>query len=134
MNGTGVTVGTGEGDAAIATGVASTTVGVTANGFAGMAGSLYVSVQRFVSPGDAGFEIAALALLAVIIGGVGSMWGACVGAAVVILTRDYLGGYVAGRASLLLGILFVAAVYLLPRGIAGVRARWPVRARAGAQA
>jgi branched-chain amino acid transport system permease protein len=99
-----------------------------------MAGSLYVSVQRFVSPGDAGFEIAALALLAVIIGGVGSMWGACVGAAVVIVTRDYLGGYVAGRAPLLLGILFVAAVYLLPRGIAGVRARWPARERAGARA
>jgi branched-chain amino acid transport system permease protein len=60
------------------------------------------------------------------------MWGACVGAAVVIYTRDYLGGYVAGRAPLLLGILFVAAVYLLPRGISGVR-RWrPVRARAEA--
>jgi branched-chain amino acid transport system permease protein len=105
-----------------------------AGALAGMAGSLYVSVQRFVSPGDAGFEIAALALLAVIIGGVGSMWGACVGAAVVIVTRDYLGGYVAGRAPLLLGILFVAAVYLLPRGIAGVRARWPARERAGARA
>jgi branched-chain amino acid transport system permease protein len=103
-----------------------------AGALAGLAGSLYVSVQRFVSPGDASFEVAALALLAVILGGVGSMWGACVGAAVVIYTRDYLGGYVAGRAPLLLGILFVAAVYLLPRGISGVR-RWrPVRARAEA--
>jgi branched-chain amino acid transport system permease protein len=105
-----------------------------AGALAGMAGSLFVSVQRFVSPGDAGFEVAALALLAVIIGGVGSMWGACVGAAVVIVTRDYLGGYVAGRAPLLLGILFVVAVYLLPRGIAGMRARWPRRADAGARA
>ena len=103
-----------------------------AGALAGAAGSLQVSVQRFVSPADAGFEVAALALLAVIIGGVGSMWGACVGAAVVIVTRDYLGGYVAGRSMLLLGILFVLAVYLLPRGIAGVR-RWsPRRAEAAA--
>jgi branched-chain amino acid transport system permease protein len=47
------------------------------------------------------------------------MWGACLGAALVILTRDYLGGMLAGRGPLLLGILFVVTVYLLPRGIAG---------------
>lgn len=94
-----------------------------AGALAGMAGSLFTSVQRFISPGDMGFEVAALALLAVIIGGVGSMWGAVAGAAVVVLTRDYLGGYVAGHAPLLLGILFVTAVYLLPRGIAGLQLR-----------
>lgn len=105
-----------------------------AGALAGAAGSLYVSVQRFVSPGDAGFEVGALALLAVIVGGVGSMWGAVLGAAVVILTRDYVGGYVAGHALLLLGILFVTAVYLLPRGIAGVRLRRPARSTAGARA
>ncbi|MFF3209636.1 branched-chain amino acid ABC transporter permease [Streptomyces sp. NPDC002886] len=94
-----------------------------AGALAGVAGALWVSVQRFVSPGDAGFEIAALALLAVVIGGSGSMWGACAGAALVWLTRDYLGNLeaVAGRGPLLLGLLFVIAVYALPRGLAGVR-------------
>jgi len=92
---------------------------VIAGAVAGAAGSLWATSQRFVSPGDLGFEIAALALLAVIIGGVGSMWGACLGAALVILTRDYFGGMLAGRGPLLLGILFVVTVYLLPRGIAG---------------
>jgi len=86
---------------------------------AGAAGSLWTSAQRFVAPGDMGFQVAALALLAVIIGGLGSMWGSCVGAALVVLTRDYLGGYVAGHGPLLLGILFVLVVYLLPRGLAG---------------
>lgn len=99
-----------------------------AGALAGVAGALFTSVQRFVSPGDMGFEVAALALLAVIIGGVGSMWGAVAGAAVVILTRDYIGGYVAGHATLLLGALFVIAVYVLPRGIAGLtRWRRPLR-------
>lgn len=94
-----------------------------AGALAGVAGALWVSVQRFVSPADAGFEIAALALLAVVIGGSGSMWGACAGAALVWLTRDYLGNLeaVAGRGPLLLGLFFVAAVYTLPRGLAGVR-------------
>jgi branched-chain amino acid transport system permease protein len=92
---------------------------VVAGAVAAVAGSLWTSAQRFVAPGDMGFDVAALALLAVIIGGVGSMWGACVGAALVILTRDYLGGMVAGRGPLLLGILFVLTVYLLPRGISG---------------
>lgn len=88
---------------------------------AGAAGSLWTSAQRFVAPGDMGFEVAALALLAVVIGGLGSMWGSVVGAALVILTRDYVGGYVAGHGTLLLGVLFVVAVYALPRGLAGAR-------------
>lgn len=94
-----------------------------AGALAGAAGALWVSVQRFVSPGDAGFEVASLALLAVVIGGSGSMWGACAGAALVWLTRDYLGNLemFAGRGPLLLGLLFVLAVYTLPRGLAGVR-------------
>ncbi|MGW7439153.1 branched-chain amino acid ABC transporter permease [Streptomyces sp. NPDC054849] len=99
------------------------TVYCGAAALAGAAGSLWVSVQRFVSPGDAGFEIAALALLAVVIGGAGSMRGTCAAAALIWLTRDYLGNLeaVAGRGPLLLGLLFVIAVYTLPRGLAGVR-------------
>lgn len=104
---------------------------VIAGAVAGAAGSLWASAQRFVAPGDLGFEVAALALLAVIVGGVGSMWGACLGAAVVILTRDYLGGNLAGHGPLLLGVLFVLAVYLLPRGISGGLRQWRRRDPAG---
>lgn len=97
---------------------------VIAGGLAALAGSLWASSQRFVAPGDMGFHIAALALLCVIVGGVGSMWGACLGALVVIFTRDYLGQMGFGSGTLLLGILFVLAVYLLPRGIAGGPRQW----------
>lgn len=97
---------------------------VYAGGLAALAGSLWVSAQRFVAPGDMGFEVAALALLAVIVGGVGSMWGACLGAGLVIFTQDYFGHLVSGHSPLLLGALFVLAVYLLPKGIAGGRAQW----------
>ena len=101
-----------------------------AGAVAGAAGSLYTSAQRFIAPGDMGFQVAALALLAVIIGGLGSMWGSVLGAALVVLTRDYLGGKTDGHGTLLLGALFIAAVYLLPRGVAGLttRRRKPVTA------
>jgi len=94
-----------------------------AGAVAGVAGSLWASAQQFVSPGDMGFEVAALALLAVAIGGLGSMWGSCVGAAMVVITQDYIGGFLAGYSTLLLGVLFVLVVYLLPRGVSGVSLR-----------
>lgn len=97
---------------------------VWAGGLAALAGSLWTSSQRFVAPGDLGFEVSALALLAVIVGGLGSMWGACLGALLVVFTKDYLGQLFSGHAPLLLGVLFVVTVYLLPKGIAGGRAQW----------
>jgi branched-chain amino acid transport system permease protein len=98
-----------------------------AGGLAGAAGALWVSTQRYVSPGDVGFTVSALALIAVVLGGIGSMWGAVAGMALVVFTREYLGGQLsgawAGRGALLLGVVFVLAVYLLPKGFAGLRRR-----------
>ena len=86
-----------------------------------MAGSLLVAQQRLVTPADLGFATASFALLAVIIGGAGSLWGACLGAALVIVIRDALGPSLDGHGTLVLGVVFVLVVYLLPRGAAGLR-------------
>lgn len=94
---------------------------VAAGTVAGLAGGLLATQQRLVTPADLGFTTAALALLAVIIGGAGRLWGACVGAALVIYVRDSLGPSLDGHGPLVLGIVFVLVVYLLPRGVAGVR-------------
>jgi len=95
-----------------------------AGGLAGAAGALWIAVERFVAPSDLGFTVSAMALIAVVIGGTGSMWGALAGTAVVVVVRDYVGnelqGDLAGHGTLLLGVVFVLAVYLLPRGLAGV--------------
>ena len=93
---------------------------VVAGGFAGLAGSLWLTQLRFVSPADAGFTTSALALLCVIIGGRGSLWGAFAAAAAVIMVRDELGTVIGGRGPLVLGLAFIAAVYLLPRGLSGL--------------
>ena len=94
---------------------------VIAGAVAGAAGSLWVVQARFVSPADLAFEVSALALLAVVIGGRGSLWGAVLGAAVVFYIRDEIGPELGGRGPLLLGVVFIAAVFLLPRGFAGIR-------------
>lgn len=101
-----------------------------AGGIAGAAGTAWVAQTQFISPGDLGFDMAAFALLSVVLGGAGSLWGPVVGAALVIFVRDWLGGYIEGRGTLLLGIVFVIGVYLLPKGVAGIR--WhPMRRKPG---
>jgi branched-chain amino acid transport system permease protein len=100
---------------------------------AGAAGSLWVAQARFVSPADLSFEISAMALLAVVLGGRGSLWGAAFGAALVVLVRDELSPQLGGRGPLVLGLVFIVAVYLLPRGFAGLRLPRPARRREGAR-
>ncbi|WP_329035801.1 ABC transporter permease [Streptomyces sp. NBC_01725] len=96
---------------------------IGAGALAGVGGSVMVTVQQYLSPADVGFEIAAFALLAAVIGGGTSVIGALIGAGLIVSTRDWVAGSWPGHGHLLLGVLFVAAVYLLPRGLAGLRAR-----------
>jgi branched-chain amino acid transport system permease protein len=93
---------------------------VLAGAIAGVAGSLLVTVQEYVSPADFGFDTAALLLLAVVIGGAESLGGAIAGTAVIIAVRDWLSGLLPGQAPILLGMLFVLTAYLLPRGLRGL--------------
>lgn len=116
---------------------------VTAGAVAGVAGSLLVTVQQYVSPADFAFDISALLLLGVVIGGVASIGGALAGTALVVAVRDWLAGLLPGHTPLLLGGLFVLTAYLFPRGVVHVRADLatllrsrirPVAARPGASA
>jgi branched-chain amino acid transport system permease protein len=100
---------------------------------AGAAGWIMVAqLPRFVAPSQLGFHMAALILLAVVIGGLGSMWGSCLGAAIIVVVSDVISQDLEGRGPLMLGIVFVLAVYALPRGLAGIPRRGkherPVRA------
>jgi branched-chain amino acid transport system permease protein len=103
---------------------------VAAGAVAGLAGGLLATQQRLVTPTDLGFATSALALLAVVIGGSGTIWGPCLGAALVVLIRDSFGPSLGGHGPLVLGLVFIAVVYALPRGVAGVR-RWRRKRPAG---
>jgi branched-chain amino acid transport system permease protein len=97
---------------------------VISGAVAGLAGGLLAAQQRLVTPGDLGLGTSILALLAVTIGGEGSLWGACLGAAVVVLIRDVLGSSLGGHGSLVLGVVFVIVVFALPGGAARALATW----------
>lgn len=100
-----------------------TYIGVGA--IAGVAGALLISIQRYISPSHIGFDTSSLVLLAVVIGGGASLVGAMIGAALIVFTRDWLSGPWPGHGPLLLGLLFLIAVYTLPGGLAGVVAGGP---------
>ncbi len=93
---------------------------VIAGAVAGLAGGLLAVQQQLVTPADLGFTTSALALLAVAVGGAGSLWGPAIGAALVVLIRDVYGPDLDGHGTLVLGVVFIVAVYLLRNGIAGL--------------
>ncbi|MCX4387339.1 branched-chain amino acid ABC transporter permease [Micromonospora peucetia] len=105
------------------------TVHTGAGVLAGVGGALLIHTHRWITPADVGFTTAALALLAVVIGGAASLPGAAAGAVVVLAVRDVVAAELPGHAPLLLGVLFVAAVYVLPGGLTALPTRLRLSAR-----
>ena len=109
-----------------------------AAGFAALAGALLAIQLRYVGP-DAtlSFDIMIDILLMVVIGGMGTLFGPALGAALIVMSQTYLqqalqtvpaglreipllGALLAPERWLLwLGVLFVAIVYAFPAGIVG---------------
>lgn len=93
---------------------------------ASLAGVLHTLHQPIVSPTIAGLGWTVAALLMILIGGVGTLSGALVGAAIFRLLQYYLDRWFGEYASFLLGVFYVALVLFLPYGIVGTwRARSP---------
>jgi len=86
--------------------------------FAGIAGTLFASWNSLISPTQINVTTSVLALLYVIIGGAGFLFGPLIGAALVILVELYVSLYLPERWPLILGILFIVSVMLLRGGIA----------------
>ncbi|MEV0395291.1 branched-chain amino acid ABC transporter permease [Polymorphospora rubra] len=91
--------------------------------FAGMAGSLWVTQTLFISPADMNFHASSLALVALIVGGSQSLWGAVAGSALIIVVQNMLPISMQGLGPVVLGAVLVLVVYLLPSGIAGLLGR-----------
>lgn len=110
---------------------------------AALAGSLFAIWLRYVGPDTTlSFTIMLDILLMVVIGGMGTMYGAVIGATIFVLAQNYLQNLM-GAASdatamipvlpqlldpdrwlLWLGVLFILSVYFFPSGIVGrLRAR-----------
>ncbi|WP_432976670.1 branched-chain amino acid ABC transporter permease [Dactylosporangium sp. CA-233914] len=105
------------------------TAHVGAGALAGVGGALLVTVQHAITPGDAGFDTAAIALLAGAVGG-RSITGTLAGLAAIIAARDVAGGPFAGHTPALVGGLYLLCVYLLPDGALTAASSIPGRVRA----
>lgn len=83
------------------------------------AGALYVGHLRLASPSLMSFDLTGEVLIWVVMGGVGTITGPFVAAFGLALLEHYLGNVWIQGYLVLIGLLFVAFVFLLPEGIVG---------------
>jgi branched-chain amino acid transport system permease protein len=107
---------------------------VLSAGIAGFAGALKVLVLGFETLGDAYWTMSGLVILMTLVGGMGTLFGPLVGAALVVTLEDRLGDIGNALASIthidwfsslgdsttiVIGIVFIACVLAFRRGIVG---------------
>ncbi len=98
--------------------------------WAAVAGLLYIYYNKYIHPTALSLTSSAEGLLSVIAGGAGTLAGPVVGAAIVVLLKNYVSAYVE-RWNMLLGFVFVFIVIFMPEGLVpGVR-RWWARLQGG---
>lgn len=116
--------------AARAMGIDTTWIKVAAfvltSSLAGISGIAYAFLENYVTPYAFDLNIMFQILFMVIVGGVGRHSGAIIGAVILYLSPEYLGGL--GEHYLLLyGVLTVACILFEPRGIVGLLDRIGLR-------
>jgi branched-chain amino acid transport system permease protein len=89
-----------------------------------VSGLLFVYYHKYIHPVSLSLANSAEGLLAVIAGGSGTLAGPLVGAAIVMLLKNYVSAYVE-RWNMLLGFVFVVIVVFMPEGVVpGVKRLW----------
>jgi branched-chain amino acid transport system permease protein len=91
---------------------------VIAGTFAGLGGTLYAFYNGFVSPADVHITASAEAVLMVILGGAGTLFGPVIGAGLVVFLRNLVSAYTQ-RWLLILGATYVFVVMYAPGGVIG---------------
>ena len=81
-----------------------------------ISGLLYVYYNKYIHPTSLSTTSSAEALLGVIAGGSGTLAGPAVGAALVLLLKNYASAYIE-RWNMLLGLVFLFIVLVMPTGI-----------------
>jgi branched-chain amino acid transport system permease protein len=104
----------------------------TASGaIAALAGTLKVQHINFISPELVSWFVSGDVLIAVVIGGIGTLVGGPLGAALLVMLKEVLSSTF-GHWYLFLGIIFACVALLMPKGIVGylldLYDRWRARA------
>lgn len=104
-------------------------------GIAGLAGCLFANWGAFVSPNVFSLTMTSQIIIWVIVGGLGTLLGPIIGCLIMQYLATTLGTQQLANTNLIFGIIFLAFVLLVPRGIVpslrrlGARAVGPARVR-----
>jgi branched-chain amino acid transport system permease protein len=99
---------------------------VIAGAIAGIAGALFASIDGFVTPELASWRESGLAIMMVVLGGTGTLYGAIIGAFAysvleeVLKSASTVGPFISEHWRLWMGVALAAAVLGAPRGLAGL--------------
>ncbi len=94
-----------------------------AGSLAGAAGHMWALHRGFVNPEIVGWHQSAEALLMILLGGLGSLHGPILGALALTGIREFA-HLITDRILLVEGVVILAAVILLPKGLSGIGSRW----------
>ena len=84
-----------------------------------MAGGIFALSHGFASLQDLAWTTSGKAVLITVLGGIGTIWGGPIGAAVVVLLEDWLSSTGFEGIGIITGSIFVAIVLLFRRGLWG---------------
>jgi branched-chain amino acid transport system permease protein len=102
-------------------------IGFAVSGFfAGAAGVMYAFFNSFVSPTTVSLAQSTAGLLMVIVGGAGTLVGAPVGSALIIVLENVVSFYTE-RWPTVLGLMFVLTMLFAPEGVVGKIRSWSGR-------
>ena len=97
---------------------------VYAGFWGGVSGLLFVYYHKYIHPASLSLTNSAEAMLSVIAGGAGTLAGPAIGAAIILLLKNYVSAYVE-RWNMLLGFVFVLIVVFMPDGLGpGIKRLW----------
>jgi branched-chain amino acid transport system permease protein len=106
--------------------------------FIAIAGAITAPRYTYIEPPSAfnpmiSFQVVIMALL----GGTKRLWGPLVGVIPFTIAMDFISSYFPNHTLIVIGLAFLAVVYLIPHGVTGlleqVRARWKKQAAVGSE-
>ncbi len=104
---------------------------VLSAGLAGIAGGVFAISHGFVSLQEVDWTTSGKVVLMTVLGGMGTLWGGAIGAAIIVILEDNLASSGFQGIGLITGLIFIACVLLFRKGIWGTAEAVIVRLRAG---